>query len=56
MKHEKIANNSGAQLTADSSYQGLSNLHANSVLSKKSTKNHPVSKQGREQNRTKISQ
>ena len=51
MKHEKIANNSGAQLTADSGYQGLAKLHANSVLPKKSTKNRPLSKQDRKQNR-----
>ena len=51
MEHEKIANNSGAQLTADSGYQGLAKLHANSVLSKKSSKNHPLSKQDRKANR-----
>ena len=31
MKHEKIANNSGAQLTADSGYKGLTKLQANSI-------------------------
>ena len=38
MQHEKIANNSGAQLTADSGYQGITKLHTNSVLPKKSSK------------------
>ena len=52
MKHEKIANNSGAQLPADSGYQGLTRLHANSVLPKKSTQNQPASKQDRKQNRS----
>ena len=51
MKHEKIANNSGAQLTADAGYQGLRKLHTNSVLPKKSSKNRPLSKQDRKQNR-----
>ena len=51
MKHEKIANNSRAQLTSDSGYQGLAKWHANSVLPKKSIKNHPLSKQEREQNK-----
>jgi IS5 family transposase len=41
----------GAQLTADSGYQGLAKLHANSVLPKKSTKNQPLSKQYQKQNR-----
>ena len=51
MKHEKIANNLGAQLTADSGYQGLTKMHENSISPKKSTKNHPASKQDREQNK-----
>ena len=49
MKHEKIANNSGAQLTADSGYQGLTRLHTNSVLPRKSTQNNPLSKQDQKQ-------
>ncbi len=42
---------SGAQLTTDSGYQGLAKLHVNSVLPKKSSKNHPLLKQDRKQNR-----
>ena len=41
----------GAQLTADSGYQGITKLHTNSVLPKKSSKNRPLSKQEREQNK-----
>ena len=39
------------QLTADSGYQGITKLHTNSVLPKKSSKNRPLSKQDRKQNR-----
>ena len=39
------------QLTADRVYQGLTKLHANSVLPKKSTQNRPLSKHDRKQNR-----
>ena len=41
----------GAQLIADSGYQGLTKLHTKSVLPKKSNKNRPLSKQDRKQNR-----
>ena len=41
----------GVQLTADSGYQGLTKLQANSVLPKKSSKNRPLSTQDRKQNR-----
>ena len=41
----------GAQLTADSGYQGLTKLHTNSVLPKESSKNRPLSTQDRKQNR-----
>ena len=41
----------GAQLTADSGYQGLTKLHTNSVLPKKSTKNRPLPKPTRKENR-----
>ena len=51
MKHEKIANNSEAQLSADSGYQGFRKLYENTVLPKKSTKNRPLSKQDRKKNR-----
>ena len=44
-------NNSGVQLTVDSDYQGIAKQYANTVLLKKSTKNRPLSKQEREQNR-----
>ena len=44
MKHEKIANNSGTQPMADSGDQGLTKLHANSILPIESTKNRPLSK------------
>ena len=50
-KSSKIRLKPGAQLTADSVYQGITKLHANSVLPKKSTKNRPLSKQDRKQNR-----
>ena len=50
-KSSQIHLKPGAQLTADSGYQGLTKLHANSVLPKKSSKNQPLSKQDREQNK-----
>jgi len=50
-KSSKIHLKPGAQLTADSGYQGLTKLHTNSVLPKKSNKNRPLSKQDRKQNR-----
>ena len=50
-KSSKIHLKSGAQLTADSGYQGLTKLHTNSVLPKKSSKNQPLSKQDRKQNK-----
>ena len=50
-KSSKIHLKPGAQLTADSGYQGLTKLHTNSVLPKKSSKNRPLSKQDRKQNR-----
>jgi len=54
MKHEKIANNSGAQLSADSGYQGFRKLYENTVLPKKSTKNHHL--RSKAENKTEISQ
>ena len=50
-KSSQIHLKPGSQLTADSGYQGITKLHANSVLPKKSTKNCPLSKQDRKQNR-----
>ena len=50
-KSSKIHLKPGAQLTADSGYQGLTKLHTNSVLPKKSSKKRPLSKQERKQNR-----
>ena len=47
-KNSKMHLKPGAQLTADSGYQGITKLHANSVLPKKSTKKHPLSQQDRE--------
>ena len=50
-KSSQIHLKPGSQPTADSGYQGITKLHANSVLPKKSTKNRPLSKQDRKQNR-----
>ena len=49
-KSSQIHLKPGSQLTADSGYQRLTKLHANSVLPKKSSKNHPLSKQDQKQN------
>ena len=38
-------------LEADTGYQGLAHLHANSLLPKKRSKNHPLTKQERKENR-----
>ena len=38
-------------LEADTGYQGLDQLHANFLLPKKSSKNHPLTKQQRRENR-----
>ena len=38
-------------LEADTGYQGLAQLHANSLLPKKRSKNHPLTKQQRKENR-----
>ena len=38
-------------LEADSGYQGLALIHANSLLPKKRSKNHPLTKQERKDNR-----
>ncbi len=38
-------------LEADTGYQGLVQLHANSLLPKKRSKNHPLSQQQRKENR-----
>ena len=51
-KNSKMHLRSGAQLTADSGYQGITKLHANSILPKKSSKNQPLSKQDRKQGRS----
>ena len=50
-KGSKIHLKPGVQLTADSGYQGFEKLQAKSVLPKKSSKNRPLSKQDRKQNR-----
>ena len=38
-------------LEADTGYQGLAQLHSNSLLPKKRSKNHPLTKQQRKENR-----
>ena len=38
-------------LEADTGYQGLAQLHTNSLLPKKRSKNHPLTKQQRRENR-----
>lgn len=38
-------------MEADTGYQGLVQIHANSLLPKKSSKNHPLTKQARKDNR-----
>ena len=38
-------------LEADTGYQGLAQMHVNSLLPKKRSKNHPLSKQQRKENR-----
>ena len=38
-------------LEADTGYQGLTQIHVNSLLPKKRSKNHPLSKQERKENR-----
>ena len=38
-------------LGADTGYQGLTQIHANSLLPKKRSKNHPLSKHERKENR-----
>ena len=38
-------------LEADTGYQGIAHIHANSLLPKKRSKNHPLSKQERKDNR-----
>ena len=53
-KSIKISLKPGVQLAIDSGYQGFTNLHANSVLPKKSAKNHPLSKQDRNISRKRI--
>lgn len=40
----------GIKLLADSGYQGLKKLHANSALPKRNSKKHPLTKQERKQN------
>ena len=39
------------ELEADTGYQGLAQIHANSLLPKKRSKNHPLTKQERKDNR-----
>ena len=38
-------------MEADTGYQGLTQIHANSLLPKKRSKNHPLSKHERKENR-----
>ena len=38
-------------LEGDAGYQGLAQIHANSLVPKKRSKNHPLSKQERKDNR-----
>ena len=52
MISNKIHLKLGVQITADSGYQGITKLQTNSVLPQKSSKNRPLSKQDRKQNRS----
>ena len=50
-KSSKIHLKPGSQLTADSGYQGVAKLHANSILPIKSIQNRPLSKPKRKENK-----
>ena len=50
-KDSRIHARAETTLEADTGYQGLALLHANSLLPKKRSKNHPLSKQERKENR-----
>ena len=50
-KDSRVHTRAETTLEADTGYQGLAQMHANSLLPKKRTKNHPLSKQGRKDNR-----
>jgi IS5 family transposase len=50
-KNSKVYVKENVKLLADSGYQGLKKLHANSGLPKRNSKKHPLTKQEKEQNR-----
>ena len=49
-KDSRIHVRTESLLEADTGYQGLVQLHANSLLPKKRSKNHPLTKQQRKEN------
>lgn len=50
-KDSRVHVRAEALLEADTGYQGLAQMHANSLLPKKRSKNHPLTKQQRKENR-----
>ena len=50
-KDSRVHARAETTLEADTGYQGLTQMHANSLLPKKRSKNHPLSKQERKENR-----
>ena len=50
LKDSRIHVRTETLLEADTGYQGLVQLHANSLLPKKRSKNHPLTKQQRKEN------
>ena len=50
-KDSRVHTRAEVTLEADTGYQGLAHLHANSLLPKKRSKSHPLSKQERKENR-----
>ena len=50
-KDSKVRVRVQTTLEADTGYQGLAQIHANSLLPKKRSKNHPLSKQQRKEKR-----
>ena len=50
-KDSRIHVKEETELEADTGYLGLAQIHANSLLPKKCSKNHPLTKQDRKDNR-----
>ena len=50
-KDSRVHTKAETTLEADTGYQGLAQRHANSLLPKKRSKNHPLSEQERNENR-----